>query len=113
MFGSIKEYLIKTVVLGYLKKALDKIPFDGKKTVLGILVLILGALIKFMPEYAGAFSVLLTLVNSLGPDIITDAGTIGIVTGGVSAITGLIHKMTKKAEKKEVAKARANIRAVE
>lgn len=104
MFSSIKDYLVKNVVLGYLKKALDKIPFDGKKSVLGILALILGALLKLMPEYAGALSILLSLVNSLGPETITNAGTISIVGGGVGAIVGLIHKMTKKADRSAKAK---------
>lgn len=82
------SWLLKTIVGKYLKGILDKIPGNGWKTLLGILLVIIGELIKVIPEYAPILQPVFDLIGYLGPDAVTD---IGIVT----LITGLVHKIAK------------------
>lgn len=83
-----KDWFVKKFLIGYLKGFLDKFPLDGLKTVLGILLIVLGELSKFLPEYGGPFSFLIEILQQLGGQPITEAGLVAL-------ITGLVHKALK------------------
>lgn len=82
------NWIIRTFVAKYLKGILDKLPGDGWKTVLGLLLLVLGEVLKVLPEYAPIIAPVIELINSLGPNVITDLGIITLATG-------LVHKIAK------------------
>lgn len=82
------DWFVKKFLLSYLKKFLDKFPLDGLKTVLGIILIVVGELIKLLPDYAGPLAFLLDILKELGGAPITEAGF-------VTLITGLVHKALK------------------
>lgn len=86
----IKNWLFKNAIAQGLRALLDKLPANGKKTILGILVLVLGEVLRAYPaaSFTGYLAVILEIVNSLGPENITDAGIVTI-------IVGLVHKLLK------------------
>lgn len=84
MLGWIKQKL----VFGWVKSVLDKLPFNGWKTVAGALLIALGAMLHAMPEYTPYIQVGINLLNYIGADPITDMGV-------VTLITGLVHKLIK------------------
>lgn len=90
------NWIIRTFVAKWLKGLLDKIPGDGKKTILGFLLLILGELLKILPEYAPFIAPVIELLNSLGPDVVDVITDMGVITLAV----GLVHKIAKLFAKK-------------
>lgn len=90
--GSIKDWVIKKFLIGWLREKLSALPFDGWKTVVGLLLIILGELLKAMPQYAGVFSILIEILKSLPYDAITDFGIISLVAGVVHKLLKYFHK---------------------
>lgn len=82
------NWIINKLLLGYLKGFLDKLPGNGAKTVLGIVILVLGEVIKALPQYSGVLSPVFDFIRQLPADPVTD---IGIVT----LVTGVVHKVLK------------------
>lgn len=101
----IKEYILQKFLLDFVKSKLDKLPGNGWKTVLGIVELVLGLLLVQLPEFRGPLQFLIDLLNQLGPDPITDMGIVALVKGIVTTLVGIIHKILKKEEAKQLAKA--------
>jgi len=81
------NWLERLFVSKYLKGWLDKIPGNGFKTVLGLILVALGAVAQLKPEYAGIINWLVELLKPYS-DAITDAGIISLVVG-------VIHKIAK------------------
>jgi hypothetical protein len=48
----VKEFFVKQFLLIYVKGLLDKIPGNGSKTVIGLVILVLGAIVSALPQYA-------------------------------------------------------------
>jgi endonuclease III-like uncharacterized protein len=88
--GAIKEYLIKKFLLGYLKDTLDKIPGNGFKTALGILLFVLDLLkpLYVVSPYGNYIALVIDVINQLSPVPVKDIA-ISVV------ITGAVHKILK------------------
>lgn len=84
----IKKLIVEKFLLSWVKGALDKIPGNGYKTLLGVLLLVLGVIIQALPQYAPFVQPLIDFMNYLPIDPITDMGI-------VTLITGLVHKVLK------------------
>ena len=92
-----KEWLIKKVLLGWLKKELEKIPGEGIKTLFGVLLLILGVLKEHcllqVSLLCSAVDPAMDFLIGLNPSTIQDVGIVAI-------IVGLTHKILKFFEKR-------------
>lgn len=82
------SWLLEKVLLKYLKPILDKLPLDGLKTIAGILLIVLGVLLKALPQYEGPIGLFINLLQHLPADPVTDMGV-------VTLITGVTHKLLK------------------
>lgn len=80
-------WLQKLLISRFVKGFLDKIPGNGFKTLIGILLIALGAIASLKPEYAAPINWLIDLLTPYGSQI-SDAGV-------VTLITGLVHKIAK------------------
>lgn len=97
MVSSIRKWVAETFLVRGLKAALDKIPANYAKTVIGGLLLALSAVITSVCsvaqpwEYCGYLKLTLTIVegyNITPEEVFTGTGTIALITGG-------IHKVLK------------------
>jgi hypothetical protein len=84
----LKDWVIQKVLVGYLKSWLDALPFNGWKSALGILLVILGEMLKVMPQYSGPLSVVIDILRALPSDPVTDMGILALIVGAV-------HKLLK------------------
>ena len=85
--GWLKEMLLKK----YIKGLLDKLPLDGKKTILGILMLVGSVALQYVGPQHQAAELLQTAIdflNSLGADDYRNAGLVTI-------LVGVLHKFLK------------------
>lgn len=82
------DWLKKKFLFGWLKSALDKLPFDGWKTISGVLIICLGVMLKALPQHAPYIQLVIDLLNYVGADPITDMGV-------VTLLTGITHKLLK------------------
>jgi hypothetical protein len=86
------DWLVNKFLLKYVKGILDKIPPNGLKTALGVLLLVLGELAKVYggTPYGATILWAINFANSLGgtPDTVVNIGLGGI-------IIGLVHKILK------------------
>jgi len=87
-----KDWFVKKILMGYLKGFLDKLPADGLKTILGIILIVASELVKLLPEYSGPLSFVLDLLKQLGAAPIQDAGIVAL-------LVGLVHKALKYADR--------------
>lgn len=92
-FNWIKEYFLKN----YIKNVLDKLPADGKKTLIGILLVILGGVASFYGHDSSVGALLVYVIEFLKGIEHIPAEQLG----GVVALIGLIHKLLKKTEVKK------------
>lgn len=86
-----KDWLVKKFLMSYLKGWLDKLPMNGLKLALGVVLLLLGELLKTLDPSQSSYSIvkaLMEIVAYLGPDNITDAGLVALVVGA-------LHKVLK------------------
>lgn len=90
------DYIIKKLAESRLKRLLDDLPFDGMKTVIGVLILILSAAAAYYqgtnPQYAQIIQWVIDLLQNLDP---ADVGGVSLVV----IITGLVHKLLKWIDK--------------
>lgn len=86
-----KDWIVKKFLLGYVKGFLDKLPMDGYKTLLSVLLLLITVAIQVLPQYA---PFLIPIAELLRPyaDVLVDV-TLG------TAVTGAVHKVLKTAAK--------------
>lgn len=84
------EWLKRRVVLQVVKGLLDIIPLDGKKTVIGLIILVLGTAAQYITpgETASVIAAILDMLKSLSYDHLEETG-IGIL------VLGLAHKALK------------------
>ena len=92
----LKDLIVKKFLLSWLKGKLDSLPFDGWKTVIGIVEVALGVLLVQVPEYHSAIQFALDILNQLGGNPITDMGVVTLIKGIVTTLIGLVHKLLKK-----------------
>lgn len=80
-----KDWIVKTLLIGWLKPLLNKLPLKGLMTVFGFVVVALGEVLK-MPLDTST-SQLITLVvqilQGLGADNITNTGEVVAIIGAV------------------------------
>lgn len=101
--GALKEFFVKQFLLIYVKGLLDKLPANGSKTVIGLLILVLGAVVSALPQYAQYVTPVADFLNQLNPNIIKDANVISLVVSAVGSVIGLVgigHKDLKKIDEK-------------
>lgn len=96
---------IKKILLSkYIKGVLDKLPLNGKKTYLGLVLLVIGVVIEAIGKGTPTGQILLVVYDVLknieGINIISDPAVIAIISGTVSTFLGLFHKALKKVEAK-------------
>lgn len=100
MFNWLKKLLLSK----YIKGVLDKLPLNGKKTYLGLVLLIVGIVIEAIGKGTPTGQILLVVYDVLrnieGINIITDPAVIAIISGTVSTVLGLFHKLLKKVDAK-------------
>jgi hypothetical protein len=85
------NFIQKFFASQFLKGILDKIPGNGFKTFLGVLLIALGELGKLYPSYGGIISWVVELIQPYA-NMIGDVG-IGAL------IIGVIHKIAKFVQK--------------
>lgn len=98
--GSIRDWVIQKFIMSWLKSFLEKLPFNGMKTVLGVAVAALGVLMHLAgagPVYDYA-KMALEFLNTMNIPVITDPSIITMITGGVYALWGASHKLIKRKE---------------
>ena len=90
------NWLKKIILSKYIKGFLDKLPLDGYKTYIGLLLLILGAAVQFYGESSVTGAALKAVIDVLK----TVNGVIPIEDAGVIAlVVGLVHKILKQLSK--------------
>lgn len=82
------DWLKKKFIFGWVKSLLEKLPFDGWKTIVGILLVVLGEIMRSMPQHAPYVQLVIDLLNHVGSDPVTDIGIVALITGAV-------HKLIK------------------
>lgn len=84
----ITNIIVRKILLGALKGLLDKLPLDGRKTIVAVVVLILGEVMAYfgprIPFDLGYFL-----------DIIKQTGEYAIDAGIAGTIVGVTHKLLK------------------
>ena len=87
----IADWIIRKFLLKYLKGALDKLPANGKKTVVTGLVAAIGAVLFYFPEadVGGVLSELMSYMKAMGIDKALMEG--GMFAAGIS----FFHKILK------------------
>ena len=80
-------WLQKILISRWVKGILDKLPGNGFKSAIGILLIVLGAIGSAKPEYAGMINWVIDLLKPYASEI-TDAGI-------VSVVIGVVHKIIK------------------
>ena len=85
------DWIVKRFLLKYLKGALDKLPANGKKTIISALVAVIGAVLVQFPEanISGILSELLAYMRAMGID--QAIMQTGIFAAGMS----VFHKILK------------------
>lgn len=101
---------IKRLLLSrYVKGWLDKIPLDGKKTYLSLIVLFIGAIIKVVGQGTPVGDLLQVIYDAIvatdGVVLINDPVILQIVSGMALGVVGVFHKVLKWLQKKEEKKA--------
>lgn len=88
--GAIKNWVIQKFLLGYVKDLLDKVPGNGIKTALGVLLYVLDVLKPFYiaTPYGVYIAMAIEFIDQLSPVPFKD------ISLGV-AITGVVHKVLK------------------
>ena len=93
------DWIKNFFITRFLKGLLDKLPANNKKTILGVILLVLSVLQQMFPDnpVAPMLQAVLDLLKSMGAEDLQTL-SIGVV------VTGLIHKLLKlifKEEKKD------------
>ena len=91
MFKWVKEYFMKK----YIKGLLDKLPADGRKTIVGALLVVLGGALTIYGQDSSVGAVLALVIQLLKDFQHVPAEQLG----GVVAVVGLAHKYLKKEPK--------------
>jgi hypothetical protein len=102
--GSLKDWVVQKLIMSWLKGFLEKLPFNGMKTVLGVVVAALGALMRLAGAGHPVFDyaqMALEFLNTLNIPVITDPSILAMITGGVYALWGAAHKLIKRKEAKD------------
>jgi hypothetical protein len=86
----VETYVFKTAAAQAVKGILDKLPADGGKTFLGVLLVVLGEVAKELPaaSFSPFVATLITVVQAAGPAAVVNSGI-------AATIVGLIHKILK------------------
>lgn len=101
--GSLKNWIVQKLIMSWLKGLLDKLPLDGLKTVLGVILAGIGVVLKFYPA-GPVFEIAnyaLELMRTMDIAPVTDPATLTIISGSVTAVIGAIHKLLKRKEAKD------------
>lgn len=81
------NWLERIIAGRFVKGLLDKLPGNGFKTAIGVVLIILGAVAQLKPEYASIIKWLIELLQPYAIQI-TDAGIAAL-------IVGVVHKVAK------------------
>ena len=81
------NWLERIIAGRFVKGLLDKLPGNGFKTAIGVVLIILGAVAQLKPEYASIINWLIELLQPYAIQI-TDAGIAAL-------IVGVVHKVAK------------------
>lgn len=92
----LKEMLLKK----YLKRALDKLPFNGSKTFLGIILLVLSSTLYAFPHLISAevAEQIIKILKQFGADDYSQMTLGTAIAGAISFFVGIVHKGLKKAD---------------
>lgn len=82
----LKNWIVEKFLVGYLKSWLDSLPFNGWKSVLGILLVVFGEMLKAMPQYSGPLSAVIDILRALPSDPVTDMGILALIVGAVHKV---------------------------
>jgi hypothetical protein len=93
IIDKVKKLVVDKFVMGYVKSGLDKLPLDGYKTLISVVLLTLTVVAGALPEYAPFLLPIIELLRPYSEEIQNVA--IG------TAITGIVHKVLKYFEKKK------------
>jgi len=89
----LKDLLIKKILVGLIIETLDKalkhLGKDGSKTIVGLMIVAIGELLKLLPETAPYVGPILEHLKTLPADVIVTSGV--VYTFGV----GVVHKIIK------------------
>lgn len=92
MFGKLKDYVVKKVLLQYVIGAIDKalasLPANERKTIVGFMIAIIGIILSTLPETAFIGQPILDYLKTLP--------STEIIAGGILySLVGLVHKVVK------------------
>lgn len=93
------KFVWKWFGVGYVKKLLDKVPGDGKKTIVGVLLIILSIAAEMFPIYSSIFVDFANILKDVfeAQPLLT-AGTIATVIGFLHKALKVFEKMLQVAE---------------
>lgn len=98
--GGLKDWIVKKLIMGYLKGFLDKLPLNGLKTALGVVVVLVGLALKAYPA-GPVFEIakmILEVLNTMSVAPVTNPADLTIISGAFWAVVGLIHKLMKRSD---------------
>lgn len=80
-----KDWIVKTVIVGWLKTWLNKLPLKGMMTVFGVVVVALGEILKLPLDTSTSafFTLVVQILQGVGADNITNAGELAVIVGVV------------------------------
>ena len=116
MYNKLKNFIIEKILKNkisyYIKLGLDKVPFNNKKTVLGILIALVTSVITAIGQdgsIGAVLNIILISLQNAGDYEAMSAENYVILTSLVTSFIGLIHKIQKKLFEKEEAKEKKQI----
>ena len=80
----LQRFLVERLLKGFL----DKLPANGKKTILSVLLIVVAVVAQLFPEVAGVLAHISQFLLGLGAEDIRNAGIVGV-------LVGVLHKFLK------------------
>lgn len=82
------RWFAEKFLIGFVKRGLDTLPANGKKTVIALLIGLLGWLSSQYPQLGDFVQGLLELLRNMNHDEV-------IATAGIASIVAVLHKLLK------------------
>ena len=86
--NTIIKWFAEKILIGWFKKGLDKLPADGKKTIIALSIALLGWLSSQYPSLGAFVQGLLEMLQSMNHDEV-------IITASIASIVTIFHKLLK------------------
>lgn len=98
--GWLRDFFLKKLLLDWVVAGLNKLPANGKKTIIGVLVLVLGQVTEYLATTPGigVAESLLELLQNIPHETLSATGLGAIVVGATHKVLKWINKLLGKDE---------------